>query len=91
MSFVLLMVLLFAWPLAGVAGQNLAQQRRRDPEFWLFACALGGPAVYLLLYLLPPRQDKPPRRRLVDRVVAIVSVLALLGLLASTTLRACAG
>lgn len=86
-----MMVMLLAWPLSGVAGQGLAQQRRRDPEFWLFACALGGPAIYLLLYLLPPRQTKPPRRRVIDRVVALVSVLALLGLLSVTLLRACLG
>ncbi|MFH1811632.1 MAG: hypothetical protein ABIJ09_23025 [Pseudomonadota bacterium] len=91
MSFVVLMVMLLVWPLSGVAGQRLAQERRRDPEFWLFACALGGPPAYLLLQVLPARTDKPPRRRLADRIVAIVAVLLLLLLMSSTMLRACLG
>ncbi|MBN2361709.1 MAG: hypothetical protein JXR83_19810 [Deltaproteobacteria bacterium] len=80
-----------AWPLSAALGQSLAQSRKRDADFWLFACALGGPAALLLLRLLPLGDGKTKRRRLADRIVAVVAVLFLVGLLALNMLRACLG
>jgi drug/metabolite transporter (DMT)-like permease len=78
-----------AWPLSAALGQQLARTRGREAEFWLFACAIGGPPALLLLRLLPPHQGKLPRRRPVDRVIALVAGLFLLGVLAFNLLRAC--
>jgi hypothetical protein len=61
----------------------------RDPEFWLFACAIGGPAGLLLLRLLPVGVGRLPRRRPADRLILIAAVLFMLGLLTFNLVRAC--
>ena len=92
MALVLLCLFLLVWPVCGAAGQRLAKARGRDPEFWLFACALGGPLVYGILRALPPLEERGRvRARAIDRYVGCASLLFVVGLLASTLVRACLG
>jgi len=90
-AFWVALLVCIAWPLSAALGQQLAQARKRDPDFWMFAGALGGPATLLLLRLLPVGHGKIPRRRLVDRLILIAAVLFVLGLLSFNLGRACVG
>ena len=57
----ILTIVLIIWIIVPVIAAYLSARKKRDTNFWVFACVLFPPLVLLLLFL--PKRDQAPTKR----------------------------